>query len=71
MYIIVIKCPVANKWLIFIKDDISTKPFFFTNIRLAKASGLSLQSLNKVYNMCLNPILELTLVNMLSSGFNI
>jgi hypothetical protein len=72
LFTTVVICPVANKWLINLKGDEGTMPFL-ANLRLIKASGLSLRYLNfnRVSNECLKPKLEPAFFNILYFGFNV
>jgi hypothetical protein len=45
LFTTVVIWPVANKWLILLKGDEGAIPFL-ANLRLIKASGLNLRSLN-------------------------
>lgn len=72
LFTTVVICPVANKWLIFLNGDEGAIPFL-ANLRLIKASGLSLRSLyfNRVFSECLLPRREPAIFNILYSHFNI
>ena len=73
LFTTVVICPVANKWLILLKGENAGALPALANLRLAKASGLSLRcfNFNRVSGECLIPRRELAIFNMLYSHFNV